>query len=191
MDHRKMERFDLIEQLKLELIREYEPYVRRVAGLTSTSLEDAREAFHSAICRMLVGLKTRPPGNPILAWRSYIVQAAVNQLREAARRVRRFPRRTRRFSELSDKERLELLGKVAPQPTPAQQLEHQETARILWAEVATLDRRQGDVLRRWAHGSSLQDIATSMGVKPGTVYKWWSRAIQRLRRRPRVQQLVA
>ncbi len=186
-----MENFELVQQLKLELIREYEKYVRTVAGLTESSVDDAREAFHNAICRMLVGLKKRPPGNRIVAWRPYIIQVAVNQLREKSRQVARRKNNVILFSELDDEGRWQLLNIPDPHPTPAAQLEQEETSKILWSEVATLPPRQAEVLRRWAHGWSFQDISVSLGIKLSAAYKLWSRGIRRLRSRPRVNQLAA
>lgn len=186
-----MKNLALVHQLKLELIRSYEPMVRTVAGLTGRSLEDAREAFHAAICRMLVGLTKRPPGNPVLTWRTYIVQAVVNQLRETARRQHRLQAKVLLFSELSPEDRREVCMKASPLPTPLRHLEDAETSRILWTEVATLDPHQAEVLRRWSRGADFKDIAASMRERTATVYKWWSRGIARLRRRPRVQQLAA
>lgn len=91
-----MENFDLVQQLKLELIREYEQYVETIAGLTDASEDDAREALHRAACEMLVGLTKRPPGNPVVAWRPYIVSGAINKLRDEQKERKRM----RPFSQL-------------------------------------------------------------------------------------------
>jgi len=140
---------------------------------------------------MLVGLTKRPPGNPIVAWRPYIIQAAIHQLIEAERRLDRLKTKIVPFSQLDNAERLELHGKAAPQPTPAEQLEQRETATVLWTEVAILSPREGDVLRRWAHGSSFAEIAVALGIKSSTVRKLWSRGIRHLRNRPQIQRLAA
>jgi RNA polymerase sigma factor (sigma-70 family) len=186
-----MENLELVQKLKLELIRGYEKYVRAVAGLTSTSLENAREAFHTSICRMLVGLKKRPPGNPIVAWRPYIVQAAVNALNEKSRQVARRKHNVILFSELDTEGRQKLMAIPDPEPRPEKHLENEETARILWTEVASLSPRQGEVLEKWAHGSSFEDISLAFGIKPSTVRELWSRGIRGLRKSPRIQQLAA
>jgi len=186
-----MENHELVQKLKLELIREYEKYVQAVAGLTSTSLEDAREAFHTSICRMLVGLKKRPPSNPIVAWRPYILQAAVNALNEKSRQVARRKHTVILFSELDTEGRQKLMAIPDPQPRPEKHLLNKETARILWEEIASLSPRQGEVLAKWAHGSSFQDISAALGVKPSTARKYWSEGIGHLRKRPRIQQLAA
>jgi RNA polymerase sigma factor (sigma-70 family) len=182
-----MRNFELVQELKLELIREYEQYVRILAGLTGASLEDAREALHRAICRMLVGLKKRPAGDPAIAWRPYVIRAAVNHLRDEINERKD----VLLFSELDKEGRRKLLGVPDPHPTPLERLEKNETAEILWKEVATLSPREAEVLKRWAHGANFQDIAAALAIQPSTVRELWSRGIGHLRKRPGVQQLAA
>lgn len=74
---------------------------------------------------------------------------------------------------------------------PQKHLQDTEIAAILWAEVESLSPREGDVLKRWAHGYSFQDISGALGIEPSTARVLWSRGIRHLRKRPRVQQLAA
>lgn len=178
---------DQVQELKLALIREYEQYVRIVAGLTGASEDDAREGIHRAVCRILVGLRKRPIGDPAMAWRPYVIRAAVNHLRnEIEQRHKAIP-----FSELDKEGRRKLLALRDPRPTPEEHLEKKETKEILWAEVATLAPRKAEILEKWAHGAGFQEIAKALGLQPSTVRKYWSEAIAELRSRPRVQQLAA
>jgi len=179
--------FERVQELKLELIRGYEQYVRIVAGLTQSSEDDAREAIHSVVCRMLGGLRRRPVSNPAIAWRPYVIRAAVNHLRDEIKHRKA----VLLFSELDKEGRRQLLAIRDPLPTPEEHLEKKETAAILWAEVATLSPREAEVLKRWAHGSSVQEIAAALGIDPSTVRVHWSRGIRHLRKRPRIQQLAA
>ena len=182
-----MENFELVEQLKLELIREYEQYVETIAGLTDASEDDAREALHRAACEMLVGLTKRPPGNPVVAWRPYIVSGAINKLRDEQRERKRM----RPFSQLRKDQREEILGTRDPRPTPAEVLEKKETSAILWSEVDGLSSREAEVLRRWANDATYAEIAATLGIEASTVRKLWSRGIRNLRKRPKVQGLAA
>ena len=177
----------LVQELKLVLIREYEQYVRTVAGLTGSSEDDAREALHRAVSELLVSLKGRPAGNPALAWRPYVIRAAVNQLRNEIKERRRVVL----FSELDKEGRRELFSIRDPRPTPVEYLEQKETAEILWEEVDALPPREADVMKQWAHGSSFRDIARALGIEPSAVRKTWSKGIRHLRTRPRIQKLVA
>lgn len=181
-----MRNFELVQELKLELIREYEQHVRILADLTGASMEDAREALHRAICRILVGLKKRPAGDPAIAWRPYVIRAAVNHLRDEINE-----RKGLLFSELDKEGRRKLLGVPDPHPTPLGRLERKETAGILWKEVDTLAPREAEVLKRWAHGANFQEIAVALGIQPSTVRELWSRGIGDLRTRPRIQKLAA
>jgi RNA polymerase sigma factor (sigma-70 family) len=182
-----VENFELVEQLKLELIREYEQYVETIAGLTDVSEDDAREALHRAACEMLVGLSKRPPGNPVIAWRPYIISGAIHKLRDEQKERKR----ARPFSQLRKDQREEVLAIRDPRPTPAEVLEKKDTAAILWSEVEGLSAREAEVLRRWAHDSSHDEIATALGIKASTVRKLWSRGIHHLRKRPKIQALAA
>jgi len=74
-----------VQALKLMLIREYDSIVPAVALLAGASRAQAQEALHTAICRALVGVTRRPPGNPVVAWRSYIIRTAMNVLKDEAR----------------------------------------------------------------------------------------------------------
>ncbi len=174
-----MRNFELVQELKLELIREYEKYVQTVAGLAGSSVEDAREAFHTAICRMLVGLKKRPPGDPIMAWRPYIIEAAVNDLRMEARRRKGFIL----FSNLAPEGRRELLSKASPEPTPAEQAERNELARLAWQELQNLSPLEREVITLRCHGASFAEIASKLGTTLGTVQVSWSTGIAKLRHR--------
>ncbi len=178
---------DLVQELKLELIREYEQYVRAVAGLTGSSEDDAREALHRAVCEMLVSLKRRPAGNAALAWRPYVIRAAINQLRNDFKERRKVIL----FSELDKEGRRELLSIRDPRPTPLEYLEKKETVEILWAEVKTLSPREVEVLTHWAHGSSFNELARRLKLSPSTVRVVWMRGIRNLRRRPRLRRLTA
>ncbi len=182
-----MRRFELVQQLKRELIREYEQYVRTVAGLTGSSSDDAREALHRAVCEMLVSLKRRPGDNQAMAWRPYVIRAAVNQLRNELKQRNRVIL----FSELDKEGRRELLSIRDPRPTPVENLEKKELGEIIWEEVDDLPPREADVMKRWAHGSSFRDIAAALAIKPSAVRKTWSKGVRHLRMRPRVQRLVA
>ena len=182
-----MVRSDQVQDLKLTLVRKYDRYVPIVAALTEASRDDAQEAVHRAICHILVGLTRRPSGNPVVSWRPYIIQTAINELR----RERTERKRARPFSELDREERRKLLAIPDPGPTPEEHLEKKETKEILWAEVATLAPRKAEILERWAHGDSFQEIAKALGLQPSTVRKYWSEAIAELRTRPRVQGLAA
>lgn len=182
-----MENFALVQELKLELIREYEQYVETIAGITGASDDDAREAVHRATCRMLTGLRNRPSGNPIIAWRPYILQAAMNALRDE----RKERKRVIRFSELRREQREQLLAIPDPRPTPEERMEESETRAILWSEVENLSPREAHVLRRWAHGSTFTEIAVALDIAPPTVRVLWMRGIRHLRKRPRVQELAA
>ncbi len=178
---------DLVQELKLELIREYEQYVRAVAGLTGSSEDDAREALHRAVCELLVSLKKRPAGDPAITWRPYVIRAAIYQLRHEVKERKRVIL----FSELDKEGRRELLTIRDPHPTPVEALEKKETAEILWTEVATLAPREAEVLKRWAHGARFQEIGLALGMARSTVRKFWSDGIRHLRMRPRIQKLVA
>jgi RNA polymerase sigma factor (sigma-70 family) len=182
-----MANLELVQKLKLELIRGYEKYVRAVAGLTQSSEDDAREALHRAACELFVGLRKRPADNPAIAWRPYVIRAAVNLLRKEIKQRKRVIL----FSELDKEGRRELLAIRDPRPTPEEHLERKETAAILWTEVETLSPREAEVLKRWAHGSGYQKIARDLGIEPSTVRELWSRGIRDLRMRPRIQKLVA
>lgn len=186
-----MKNLVLVQQLKLELIRSYEPMVWTVGGLAGASLEDAREALHDSICRMLVGLRNRPAQDRIVAWRPYIVQAAINQLRGKSRQIARRKHRVILFSELDSDGRKKLLAIPDPHPPPADKLEKDDTRAILWAEVAILSPRQAEVLKRWAHGVSFLDISLALDIMASTVRNLWSRGIRRLRTRPEIRKLAA
>ncbi len=92
-----------VQALKLMLIREYDSIVPAVALLVGASRTQAQEALHTAICRALVGVTRRPPGNPVVAWRSYIIRTAMNVLKDEARDEarRRENENVLLFSELS------------------------------------------------------------------------------------------
>jgi len=180
-----MENFELIQQLKLELIQAYEPYVRTVAGLTSTPLEDAREAFHTAICKMLVGLRKRPPGNPIVAWRPYIIQAAVNQLREQSRQVARREHNVILFSELDEEGRQQVMNIPDPHPNPLEQAEKKELEALAWEELQKLRPCERDVITKRCHGQAFGEIAGSLSVEPETARAYWARGLATLRSRLR------
>ncbi len=182
-----MENFELVEQLKLELIREYEQYVETIAALTDVSEDDAREALHRAACEMLVGLSKRPPGNPVIAWRPYIISGAINKLRDEQKERKR----VRLFSQLRKDQREEVLAIRDPRPTPAEVLEKKDTAAILWSEVDGLSPREAEVIRRWADNSSFNEIAEALGLARPTVRVLWMRGIRNLRKRPRIQGLAA
>ena len=174
-----MENFDLVQELKLELIRGYEKYVRSVAALTDASEDDAREAVHRAICRMLVGLKKRAPGDPIVAWRPYIIEAAVNELRMEARRRKGFIL----VSDLDLEGRRELLWQVSPEPTPSEQAERNELARLAWQELRILSPQEREVITLRCRGFSFAEIASRLGTTIGAARVSWSTGMVRLRRR--------
>ncbi len=182
-----MENFELAQQLKLELIQEYEKITPAIKALTGASLDDAREALHRAICRVLVGVTRRGLRNPVAAWRPYIIQTAVNELRKE----RNESKRVVLFGELREDELRRLFAIPHSQPTPLEHMIAKESRAILWAEVASLSPREGEVLKRWAHGSSFRDISKALGIKPSTARKLWSRGIGHLRYHPRVRQLAA
>lgn len=74
-----------VQALKLMLIREFDSIVPAVALLAGASRTEAQEALHTAICRALVGVTRRPPGNPVVAWRPFIIRTAMNVLKDEAR----------------------------------------------------------------------------------------------------------
>jgi RNA polymerase sigma factor (sigma-70 family) len=168
---------DLVQELKLELIREYERYVRGVAGLTGASEDDAREALHRAVCELLVSLKRRPAGNPALAWRPYVLRAAVYQLRNDIKERGRVIL----FSELDKDQRREVLSKASPIPTPVEQAEKNELAALAWKELGTLPRYERAVIARRCCGQSFGEIAATLDIKPSTARGFWTTGIATLR----------
>ncbi len=180
-----MENFELVQQLKLELIREYEKYVQTVAGLAGSSVEDAREAFHTAICRMLVGLQKRPPKVIIVAWRPYIIQAAVNELKERSRQVARRRHTLILFSELDNEGRQKLMNLPDPHPTPSEQAEKTELEALAWQELQKLPPSERDVISRRCHGQVFREIAESLSIEPETARAYWTRGLATLRTRLR------
>lgn len=168
---------DLVQELKLELIREYEHYVRAVAGLTGSPEDDASEAIHRAVCELLVSLKRRPAGNPALAWRPYVIRAAVNQLRNDIKERRRVIL----FSELDKDQRREVLSKASPVLTPLEQAEKNELAALAWKELGTLPRYERAVIARRCCDQSFREIAAALAIKPSTARGFWTTGIGKLR----------
>lgn len=177
----------LVRELEQELTRNYEKYVRGVAKAAHTSRDNAREALHRAICRILGASKEHPPSRRILAWHPYILSAAINSLRD----WRKEGKRLTRFSELYEDEREEIGEIPDPEPGPERRLEESEIRAILWAEVKRLSPREAEVIKHWAHGSPFNEIAMKLNISASTVRVLWMRGIRNLRNRPQVRRLVA
>lgn len=175
----------MVQQLKLELIRGYEEYVRTVACLTGTKEDEAREAFHTAFCRMLVGLKKRPSGNPIVAWRPYIIRSAINTLKEEARQVARRKRTCLLFSELDAEGKERVMSVPDPRPRPAEQAENNELATLAWKEMKKLPSHEREVIARRCQGESYKEIAKDMSIAVPTAGTYWTRGLDTLRARLR------
>jgi RNA polymerase sigma factor (sigma-70 family) len=169
----------MVQELKDELIRNYEKYVKGVAKAAQVSRDVAREALHRAIFRMLVGFRKRPPRNPIVAWRPYIIEGALNELRMEARRRGG----VLLFRELDQDQQRELLSKAAPGPTPAEQAQKNELAALAWKEVEKLPHYQREVIQRRCRGQSYEEIAELLGVERSTAESYWTRGIEALRLR--------
>ena len=117
---------------------------------------------------MLVSLKKRPADNPAIAWRPYVIRAAIYQLRHEVKERKRVIL----FSELDKEGRRELLAIKDPHPTPEKCLERKEIAEILWAEVKRLSPREAEVLTLIARGYTNREIAETLviSVKTASVH---------------------
>lgn len=176
-----------VRELRQNVTRNYEKYVRAVAKAIRVSRERAREALHRAILRMLAGPGGRPRGRRVLDWKPYIVRSGINALLDE----RKERRRDLRLSDLYEDEREKLWEIPDPGPAPGWWGEGSETAAVLWSEVKCLSRREAEVVKRWAHGSSYRDIAKSLRIRPSTVRELCSRGIRHLRNAPRIRELAA
>ncbi len=176
-------REEAVQNLRLALIREYGSVIPVVAKLARTSREDAREAFHKAAWRMLAGAARRSPGDPIVDWRLYLIQAALNALREKTRQEGRRRGKEILFSELSKDERRLLYRIATPGRTPAERAADRELEALGWAELRTLPPRQREVIERHYRQESFPEIAAALGVTIGTVKKLHDVGIRRLRLR--------
>jgi len=176
---------DPIEELRLELSREYEKYVATVAVVTNSSEDDAREALHTVVCRMLAGLTKRPRGNPVFAWRPYIIQSAVNELRQRSRNVARRKNTVVLFSELDQDGRRQVADLQAPQRRPDVQAQQNELAALAWRELRKLPSRQRFVIARHCKGYTFHEIADACGIDPVTARRHFNIGIHELRHRLR------
>jgi len=172
-----------VRTLRLALIREYGSVIPVVAKLAKASREDAREAFHNAACRMLAGAARRPPGDPIVDWRLYLIQATLNALREKARGEARRRGKEILFSDLSKDERRLLYRIPAHGRTPAELAADREIEALGWSELQTLPPRQREVIERHYRKESFPEIAAALGVTIGTVKRLHNVGIRRLRLR--------
>lgn len=167
-----------IQELTSELIRHHKGYVRSLVALTGRSADDARDALHGALVRILAAVRKRASGNRIVSWRPYILEAALNELRMESRRRRRVVL----FSELGPEGRRELLRKVSPGPTPAEEAERKELARLAWQELRNLAPLEREVLTLRCHGHSFAETASRIGTTPGAAKVSWSTGIAKLSR---------
>ncbi len=177
---------DVAEELKQELAREYENYVRIAARLTHRSRDSVREALHDVIARLLAALTQRPADfDAITAWKPYLIQSVVNELKEKRRQVARRKRTVIFFGELDAQGRAKFMNLVDPGVDPAEQAEQNELAALAWSELQTLPEYQRDVIVRRCRGESYREIAMALAVKSSTAEAYWSRGIAEVRSRLR------
>jgi RNA polymerase sigma factor (sigma-70 family) len=172
-----------VEALKLSLIKEYDSIVPVIATLAGVGNDEAREAVHTVICRVLVGVNRRPAGDPVVAWRPYIIQSAMNALKEEARRVASRRETVHLFGELDPEQRREIRELLTHEAGPAEKAEQQELLARAQEELAQLPPRQREVIKRRNDKETFGEIAGAMGISVGAVKKLYNVGMKQLRRR--------
>ncbi len=166
------------QQLKLVLIREYDALAPVIAKLRRVPVEVAREALHTAICKILTGLAKRPPDDRVINWRPYIVQAAVNELKMQAREENGL----RLFG--GEKGALAIALACAPGLNHTTTVEEREFAALAWKELQNLSEPQREVItRRCKSGDPYSQIALAMGIAESTARVHFHDGIVDLRKR--------
>jgi RNA polymerase sigma-70 factor (sigma-E family) len=133
--------------------REYEPMLR-VAYLMLSSRESAEEAVHDAFAKVYERWdRTDNPGG-------YLRTCVLNRCRDLGRRRLTATRRRRERVEDQELEARELLDALAALPV----------------------KRRAAIVLRYYEGLSEAEIASALGVAPGTVKSLVSRGLDQLRK---------
>jgi RNA polymerase sigma factor (sigma-70 family) len=159
-----------------ELVREYEPMMRRIASQYRLSRQDADDAIQLAWLRCLEHLDQLTRADRLRAWLNTICRREC--LRLATRERREVPLGESTVTWLIDRSQEE----HDPFTTTALR---DEQARLSQAITALPDRQRLvllELLEREGHG--YVDIARCLGLPIGSIGPTWRRALTRLRRDP-------
>jgi len=160
-----------------ELVRRYEPVIRRAIRIRLVEPRLQRYLDSSDICQSVIrralgalGDETLPAENPrqLVAW---LIRVAHNRFNQALRRLRVVENHLDEAAqEAADK---------AGGPADTSQAERMANRELVELVCSRLNAEERDIAERYSLGESWETIASALGGKPDALRKRFFRALQR------------